>query len=89
MVYNFRCFFCQNLTYLSFVSDLCQTFCCFCDRYYCHLFFDNHVVGRCYCQLVVDWLMLLAIVADVKATFFICVNPQMLILADVIATFLG
>ena len=51
--------------------------------------FDNHVVGRCYCQLVVDWLMLLAIVADVKATFFICVNPQMLILADVIATFLG
>ena len=38
---------------------------------------------------LLDWLMLLAIVADVKATFFICVNPQMLILADVIATFLG
>ena len=28
--------------------------------------------------LVVGWLMLLAIVADVKATFYICVNPQML-----------
>ena len=37
--------------------------------------------------LVVGWLMLLAIVADVKATFYICVNPQMLILADVIANF--
>ena len=33
------------------------------------------------------WLMLLAIVADVKATvFFVCGNPQLIDVADVMAT---
>ena len=49
---------------------------------------------RCCWQMLLpngcQWLMLLAIVADVKATFFVYVNPQFVgIVADVIATLLG
>ena len=49
------------------------------------------VVGRCCCQLVV-MADVFAIVADVKATLFVCVNPQLLnvfVVADVITTLLG
>ena len=74
MVYNFGCLFCQILPYLSLVIDLCQTFVVFCDRCYCHLYLTT-IFWQMLLPKVVGWLMLLAIVADVKATFFICVKP--------------
>ena len=49
------------------------------------------IVGRCCCQLVV-MADVFAIVADVKATLFVCVNWQLLnvfVVADVITTLLG
>ena len=94
MVYNFGWIFLPKFDIFVICCWIWPTFFdIFCDRCYCHFFcwqpFD--AVGRCCCQLVV-MADVLAIVADVKATLFVCINPQLLnvfVVADVITTLLG
>ena len=73
-------------------TEFCQTFCWFFETDIIVTFLLTTI--RCCWQMLLPvgcwWLMLLAIVADVKATLFVYVNPQFLVfVADVIVTLLG
>ena len=90
MVYNFGWICMPKFDLLViFAEFFSQTFLIdLCDRCYCHIILTT--IG-CYWQMLLPvgccWLMLLAIVADVKATvFFVCGHPQLIVVADVMAT---